>query len=102
MAEISATLVKTLRDRTGAGVIACKKALTETDGDLEAAVDRLRASEIAAAASKADRVSAEGLWGLIVEGPTGAVSELNTETDFVARTEDFRNAATTFARLALA
>jgi elongation factor Ts len=102
MAESSATRVKTLRDRTGAGVIACKKALTEADGDLEAAVDLLRAAEIATAASKADRVSAEGLVGLIVEGSTGALAELNTETDFVARTEEFRNAATTFARIALA
>ena len=101
MTEINATLVKTLRERTGAGVIACKKALVETHGDLEAAVDRLRAAEIAKAASKVDRVAAEGLVGLVVEGTAGAVVELNTETDFVARTEGFRNAAAAFAGIAL-
>ena len=69
MTEINATLVKTLRDRTGAGVMACKKALAETLGDLDAAVDRLRAAEIANAASKVNRVAAEGLVGLAVEGP---------------------------------
>jgi len=101
MTEITATLVKTLRERTRAGVIDCKKALIETHGDLEAAVDRLRAAEIANAASKGDRVAAEGLVGLVVEGTTAAIVELNTETDFVARTEGFRNAAAGLAGIAL-
>ena len=72
MTDINATLVKTLRDRTGAGVIDCKKALVQTHGDLEAAVDLLRAAEIANAASKVNRVAAEGLVGLVVEGTKGA------------------------------
>ena len=82
-------------------MIACKNALEETQGDFEAAVERLRAAEIAKAANKVDRVAAEGLVGLIVEGTTGAVAELNTETDFVARTEAFRRAAEGFAGIAL-
>jgi len=101
MAEISATLVKTLRDRTGSGVIACKKALAETQGDLDAAVDRLRAAEISKAAEKIERVAAEGLVGLVVEGTKGAIVELNTETDFVARTQAFRSAAAAVASIAL-
>jgi elongation factor Ts len=101
MTHINAALVKKLRDITGAGVIDCKKALTETQGDFEAAVDRLRAAEIAKAAKKADRVAAEGLVSLTVEGGNGAIAELNTETDFVARTEAFQTAAAAFARLAL-
>ena len=101
MTSINVTLVKTLRDRTGAGVIACKNALAEAEGDLEAAVERLRAEEVAKAARKADRVAAEGLVGLVVDGTTGAIVELNTETDFVARTEAFRSAAAAFARVAL-
>jgi elongation factor Ts len=101
MTLINATLVKELRDRTGAGVIDCKKALTETHGDLEAAVDRLRAAETAKAAGKINRVAAEGLVGLVVEGTAGAVAELNTETDFVARTPAFRSAAAAFASIAL-
>ena len=98
---INATLVKELRDRTGAGVIACKNALVETHGDFEAAVDQLRATEIAKAAQKADRVAAEGLVGLVAEGTRGAIVELNTETDFVARTPAFQKAAAAFARIAL-
>ena len=101
MTTITATLVKTLRDRTGAGVIECKKALTETQGDLEVAADRLRAAELAKAAKKADRVAAEGLVALVVEGTAGALVELNTETDFVARTQAFQDAAAAFARIAL-
>jgi elongation factor Ts len=101
MTGINLTLVKELRDRTGAGVIDCKNALTETQGDLEAAVDRLRAAEIAKAAKTADRVAAEGLVGLVVEGTQGAIAELNTETDFVARTQAFRNAAAAVAGVAL-
>jgi len=101
MAEISATLVKALRDRTGAGVIACKNALAATQGDLQAAVDCLRAAEISRAAEKVDRVTAEGLVSLVVEGTEGAIVELNTETDFVARTQAFQHAAAAFASIAL-
>jgi elongation factor Ts len=101
MAGINATLVKTLRDKTGAGVIACKNALAETQGDFDAAVDRLRAAEASKAAQKAGRVAAEGLVGLLVEGTHGAIVELNTETDFVARTAGFQDAVTSFARVAL-
>ena len=101
MTNINATLVKKLRDRTGTGVIDCKNALTETQGDFEAAVERLRAAEAAKAAKKVDRVAAEGLVSLRVEGGRGAMAELNTETDFVARTEAFQTAAAAFARLAL-
>jgi elongation factor Ts len=101
MANIDVTLVKTLRDRTGAGVIACKNALAETQGDLEAAVDLLRAIEISKAAEKVDRVAAEGLVGLVVAGTRGAIVELNTETDFVARTQAFQEAAAAFATIAL-
>ena len=101
MTNINATLVKKLRDRTGAGVIDCKNALTETQGDFEAAVERLRAAEASKAAKKVDRVAAEGLVSLRVEGGSGAIAELNTETDFVARTEAFQTAAAAFASLAL-
>jgi elongation factor Ts len=101
MVEIDVRLVKTLRDRTGAGVIACRKMLVETQGDLETAAERLRASEIAKAAKKADRVAAQGLVGLAVEGTRGAIVELNAETDFVARGEAFHRAAVSFARIAL-
>ena len=101
MTDINAALVKKVRDKTGAGVIDCKKALTETQGDLEAAVDRLRAAEMAKAAKKVDRVAAEGLVSLMVEDGNGAIAELNTETDFVARTEAFQAAAAAFARVAL-
>jgi elongation factor Ts len=101
MAGINATLVKTLRDKTGAGVIACKIALEETHGDFDAAVDRLRAAEASKAAQKAERVAVEGLVGLLVDGPRGAMVELNTETDFVARTAGFQDAVTSCARIAL-
>ena len=101
MAEINATLVKMLRDRTGAGVIACRDALVETRGDFEAAVDRLRALEASKAARKVDRVAAEGLVGLVVEGARGGIVELNTETDFVARTQAFQDAAAALAEIAL-
>jgi elongation factor Ts len=90
MAEITAALVKQLRDKTGAGMMDCKKALSETGGDMEGATDWLRTKGLSAAAEKADRVAAEGLVGLIVEGDTGAVVEVNSETDFVARNETFQ------------
>jgi elongation factor Ts len=104
MAEPNATpvnLVRALRDRTGAGVIACRNALAETRGDFEAAVDRLRAAETLKAAQRADRVAAEGLVGVVVDGTRGAIVELNTETDFVARTQVFQDAAAAIARVAL-
>jgi elongation factor Ts len=82
--------VKALREQTGAGMMDCKKALTETDGDIEAAVDWLRTKGLAAAAKKAGRVTAEGLVAIAVAGNKGAVGELNAETDFVARNEQFQ------------
>jgi elongation factor Ts len=91
MAEVSAALVKELRDKTGAGMMDCKKALNETAGDLEQAVDWLRKKGLAAAAKKAGRVAAEGLVGVVAEGPRGAVVEVNAETDFVARNEQFQD-----------
>ena len=101
MAGINATLVKTLRDKTGAGVIACKNALAETQGDFDAAVNRLRAAEASKAAQKADRVAAEGLVGLLVDGTRGAIIEVNSETDFVARTAGFQDAVTSFVKVGL-
>jgi elongation factor Ts len=90
MAEITAALVKQLREQTGAGMMDCKKALAETSGDLEAAVDWLRKKGLAAAAKKAGRVTAEGLIGMRLEGRQGALVEVNSETDFVARNEVFQ------------
>ncbi|MGF1476924.1 MAG: translation elongation factor Ts [Geminicoccaceae bacterium] len=90
MAAISAGLVKELREKTGAGMMDCKKALSETEGDVEAATDWLRKKGLAAAAKKAGRATAEGLVGLITERRAGALVELNSETDFVARNENFQ------------
>src|SRR5690349_16085349 len=90
MAEITAALVKELREKTGAGMMDCKKALGETGGDLEGAVDWLRKKGLAAAAKKAGRVAAEGLVGVATKGKTGAAVEVNSETDFVARNEEFQ------------
>jgi len=90
MATISAALVKELREKTGAGMMDCKTALGETGGDIEAAVDWLRKKGLAAAAKKAGRVAAEGLVGVAVEANFGVVVELNSETDFVARNDDFQ------------
>lgn len=101
MAEITAALVKELREKTGVGMMDCKKALAETGGDLEAAVDWLRAKGLSKAAKKADRVAAEGLVGVTVRGTTGAVVEVNAETDFVARNDQFQAAARTITALAL-
>jgi elongation factor Ts len=101
MAEITAALVKQLREKTGAGMMDCKKALTQTDGDIEAAVDWLRKKGLAAAAKKAGRVAAEGLVGVVTEGGRGAVVEVNSETDFVARNEAFQGFVATVAKLAL-
>ncbi len=101
MAQISAALVKELRDKTGAGMMDCKKALTETDGDVEEAVDWLRKKGVASAAKKAGRVAAEGLVGTFVEGNRGALVEINCETDFVARNEEFQGFVASCAKLAL-
>jgi elongation factor Ts len=100
MAEISAKLVKDLRDKTGAGMMDCKNALAETKGDMEAAVDWLRAKGLSKAAKKASRVAAEGLIGLSVEGGSGALVEVNSETDFVARNDRFQAMVREIARLA--
>tara|TARA_Y100000588_G_scaffold311457_1_gene337504 strand:- start:267 stop:1193 length:927 start_codon:yes stop_codon:yes gene_type:complete len=91
MAEITATLVKELRDKTGAGMMDCKKALLETGGDLEKAVDFLRKNGLAAAAKKSGRVASEGLIGVATNDDIGALVEVNAETDFVARNEDFQS-----------
>jgi elongation factor Ts len=87
----SAADVKNLRERTGAGMMDCKKALTETDGDLEAAVDLLRAKGLAAAAKKSSRTAAEGLVGVAVSGTKGVAVEINSETDFVAKNDGFQD-----------
>ncbi len=102
MAEITAAAVKELRERTGAGMMDCKKALAETGGEMEPAVDWLRAKGLAAAARKAGRTAAEGLVGVAVEGSRGAVVEVNSETDFVAKNEQFQGFVREVARLALA
>ena len=90
MAEITAALVKELRERSGAGMMDCKKALTENAGDIEGAVDWLRKKGLAAAAKKAGRVAAEGLVALAVDGGKGAIVEVNAETDFVGRSDKFQ------------
>ncbi len=91
MAEVTAATVKDLRDRTGAGMMDCKKALAETNGDIEAAVDWLRTKGLAAAAKKAGRVAAEGLVGVATRGTRGTLVEVNSETDFVAKNEQFQD-----------
>src|SRR5690348_1041497 len=85
MAEVTAVLVKELREKTGAGMMDCKRALDDSAGDIEAAVDWLRKKGLSAAAKKAGRIAAEGLIGITTRGPVGAVVEVNSETDFVAR-----------------
>jgi elongation factor Ts len=101
MADVSASLVKELREKTGAGMMDCKKALGETGGDIEAAVDWLRAKGISKAAKKADRAAAEGLVGVAAAKTEGAMIEFNSETDFVARNEGFQKAVKAFAQIAL-
>ena len=101
MAEITAAAVKELRERTGAGMMDCKKALGETAGDMEAAIDWLRTKGLAAAAKKAGRTAAEGLVGVAVEGTRGAVVEVNSETDFVAKNEQFQEFVREVSKLAL-
>lgn len=97
---ISAELVKELREKTGAGMMDCKKALTETKGDLEGAVDWLRKKGLAKAGSKAGRVAAEGLVGVLAEGRHGVVVEVNSETDFVARNDQFQDMVRKIASIA--
>ena len=101
MADITAGLVKELREKTGVGMMDCKAALTATGGDMEAAVDWLRAKGLAKAAKKSTRVAAEGLVGLAVKDKTGAVVEVNSETDFVALNEKFQAMVAEIAKLAL-
>src|SRR5205085_7557126 len=101
MAEITAATVKELRERTSAGMMDCKKAVCETHGDMGAAIDWLRAKGLSAAAKKAWRTASEGLVGIAVEGKRGAVVEVNSETDFVAKNEQFQDFVRNVATLAL-
>ena len=93
--------VKNLRERTGAGMMDCKNALAETDGDLEAAVDMLRAKGLAAAQKKSSRTAAEGLVGVAVSGTRGVAVEVNSETDFVAKNDQFQDFVRTVTDVAL-
>jgi elongation factor Ts len=101
MAEITAALVKELREISGAGMMDCKKALAENAGNVEAAVDWLRKKGLAAAAKKAGRVAADGLVGVVAENTAGALVEVNCETDFVARNEQFQAFVAAVTKLAL-
>jgi elongation factor Ts len=101
MAEITAALVKDLRETTGAGMMDCKKALVESDGDIQGAIDWLRKKGLSAAAKKSGRVAAEGLVGVAVAPGKVAMVEINAETDFVARNEAFQNFVTAAAQIAL-
>ncbi len=101
MAEVTAALVKQLRDKTGAGMMDCKRALGDTGGDIEAAVDWLRKKGLAAAAKKSGRAAAEGLVGVATRGRAGVAVEINSETDFVARNELFQAFVRTVGGLAL-
>ena len=101
MTNITAAMVKELRETTSAGMLDCKKALTETDGDMEKAVDWLRKKGLASAAKKASRIAAEGLVAVAVEGNKGAVVEVNSETDFVAKNEIFQEYVQDAALVAL-
>src|SRR5437660_1642553 len=101
MAEVTAALVKELREKTGAGMMDCKRALGDSQGDIETAIDWLRKKGLSAAAKKAGRVAAEGLIGVATRGSAGAVVEVNSETDFVARNKDFQSFVQALSRLAL-
>jgi elongation factor Ts len=101
MAEITAAAVKALRETSGAGMMDCKKALTETGGDMNAAVDWLRAKGLATASKKSSRTAAEGLVGVAVNGTTGVAVEVNSETDFVSKNEQFQDFVRTVTTLAL-
>ena len=102
MAQITAAMVKDLREKTGVGMMDCKNALNETQGDIEAAIDWLRKKGLSKAAKKADRVAAEGLVALAVEGNRGVAVEVNSETDFVARNADFQKLVRNIAEVAAA
>lgn len=102
MAEITAAAVKELREKSGAGMMDCKTALTENDGDMEAAIDWLRKKGLSAAAKKAGRAAAEGLVGLVIDGQTGALVEVNAETDFVGRNETFQQFVAKVSAIAIA
>ncbi len=102
MAEITASMVKSLRETSGAGMLDCKKALVETNGNMEDAVDWLRKKGLASAAKKASRIAAEGLVSVFVNGNEGAVVEVNSETDFVAKNEIFQEYVENSAKAALA
>jgi elongation factor Ts len=101
MAEVTAGMVKELRERSGAGMMDCKKALAENNGEIEASIDWLRAKGLASAGKKAGRTAAEGLVGVAVEGTKGVVVEVNSETDFVAKNEQFQNFVRDVTKLAL-
>ena len=101
MMSVTAALVKELREKSGAGMMDCKKALNETNGDMDAAIDWLRTKGLAAAAKKSGRVASEGLVAISVSGTLGALVELNSETDFVSRNVDFQTFAKTLSSLAL-
>jgi elongation factor Ts len=101
MANITASMVKDLRDKTGAGMMDCKNALTETGGDMEAAIDWLRKKGISKAAKKAGRAAAEGLVGVAVDAGAGVLLEVNAETDFVARNDEFKTFVKDASQLAL-
>ena len=101
MAEITAAAVKQLRESSGAGMMDCKKALTETNGDMEAATDWLRAKGLATASKKSSRTAAEGLVGVAVNGTAGAAVEVNSETDFVAKNAQFQDFVRTVTAIAL-
>src|SRR6201991_3902443 len=101
MAEITASLVKELREKTGAGMMDCKKALTESSGDLEGAIDWLRKKGLSAAAKKSGRIAAEGLVAVASAPNKAAMVEINAETDFVARNEAFQAFVETVAKIAL-
>ena len=101
MANITAQMVKDLREETSAGMMDCKAALTETGGDFQAAVDWLRKKGLSKAAKKAGRVAAEGMIGAVTKGTKGVVVEVNSETDFVARNEQFQGLVKMIAQVAL-
>jgi elongation factor Ts len=101
MMSVTAALVKELREKSGAGMMDCKKALNETNGDMDSAIDWLRTKGLAAAAKKSGRVASEGLVAISVSGTLGALVELNSETDFVSRNEEFQTFAKTLSSLAL-
>jgi elongation factor Ts len=99
---VTASMVKELREKTGAGMMDCKKALVEVDGDMEKAIDYLREKGIAKAEKKADRVAAEGLASVVTEGNKAVILEVNSETDFVAKNENFQALVTELAEHILA